>query len=283
MRPILPTLLALMAASVAPAALAADAASDAPVYDDSVFSEGRWGVSVGAFVGFQPAYEGSDEFRFVGYPLIIPKYYGDNYDATAPSRVDFRGVDDIRVALLRFGGLDIGPLAGYNFGRDQDLAARLGGLGDIDGGLTVGGFVKYRFEPFYADFAYNTQVTGDTDTGYTLRFGAGMERPVTEKLTFSAYVGGTYASEEYMDAYFSVTPVQSAASTAGLGVFDASAGFKDVGLDLGLDYRLTQRVTLKTKAGYSRLLDDAANSPVTASRNQFSGGVGLTYTFGRTD
>ena len=269
----------LLATCGAVPVLAADATS--PTYSETVFSEGRWGVSVGGFAGFAPAYEGSDEFRFVGYPLILPKYYGDNYDPNVRSRVDFRSIDDVRFSLLRLGGLDVGPLAGYSFGRDEDLANRLTGMGDVDGGITVGGFASYTFEPFFVDIAYNTQVTGDTDTGYTLRFGAGIETNLSERMVASAYVGSTYASADYMDAYFSVTPAQSAAS--GLAVYDASSGIKNVGLDLGLDYRMTDRVTLKSKAGYYRLLGDAADSPVTASRNQFSGGLGVTYTFGRTD
>ncbi|MBL0935405.1 MAG: MipA/OmpV family protein [Rhizobiaceae bacterium] len=47
------------------------------------------------------------------------------------------------------------------------------------------------------------------------------------------------------------------------------------------DYRLTDRWTATSKIGYSYLLGDAADSPVTASRSQWSGGLGLTYTFGR--
>lgn len=260
-------------------ALAADGIATQPAYDDSVFSEERWGLEVGGFVGFEPAYEGADEFRFVGYPLIVPRYYGPGYDPNEPARVDFRGIDDVRVTAIRLGGLDIGPLGGYSFGRDEDLAARLGGLGDVDGGATVGAFAAYRLDPFIVDLAYHTQVTGD-DTGYTLRFGIGAEHDLSQRLALSAYLGGSYASEDYMDAYFSVTPAQAAAS--GLGIYDADAGFKDIGIDIGLDYQLTDRVTVRTKAGYARLLQDAAASPITSSKDQFSGGLGVTYTFGRT-
>jgi outer membrane protein len=82
-----------------------------------------------------------------------------------------------------------------------------------------------------------------------------------------------------MDAYFSVSPAQSAAS--GLSEYEASAGFKNVSLEIGADYKLTERWTATSKLGYSHLLGDAADSPITASESQFSGGVGLTYTFGR--
>ncbi|MDP3897450.1 MAG: MipA/OmpV family protein [Mesorhizobium sp.] len=269
------TAVAMMALACAGGAEAAD--------PEVAFPESRWGVSLGGFAGVQPAYEGSDEYRFVAYPLIAPKYFGAGYDADARARVDFRGIDDVRVTAFRYGGLDVGPLAGYSFGRDEGLSSRLAGLGDVDGGLAAGGFISYTFNPVFVDFAYHTQVTGDSDTGYTLRFGAGVAQNLTERMALSAYLGGSYASEDYMDSYFSVTPAQAALSGAGLGVFDAAGGFKDVGLDLGLDYRLTDRLTLQSKAGYARLLNDAAASPITAARNQFSGGLGLTYRFGRTD
>ncbi|MCV0396288.1 MAG: MipA/OmpV family protein [Rhizobiaceae bacterium] len=273
----------LSAVGVSRAADAISASEALPTYQEDVFSEDRWGVEVGGFAGFMPAYEGSDEFRFVGYPLIIPKYYGPNHGPKVAPWVEFKGIDDVRITALRLGGLDIGAAGGYTFGRDENLSARLRGLDEVDGGINVGGFAAYRFDPFYVDVAYLTQVTGDTDTGHTIRFGAGVEQDLDERATVSAYLNGSYASEGYMDAYFSVTPAQAAASAAGLGVFDAGAGFKDVGVDLGFDYRLSERMTLKTKAGYSRLLNDAADSPITSSRNQFTGGLGLTYTFGRTE
>lgn len=273
--------LAVAGAGHATAARAADDATQ-PSYSDSVFSADRWGLSVGGFAGFAPAYEGSDEFDLVGYPLIVPRYYGPGYDPNAPARVTFRGLDDVRVTALRLGGLDLGPVVGYNLGRDENLSARLGGLGDVDGGFTAGAFAAYRLEPFFVDVALNKQITGD-DTGYTIRFGGGVEQRVSERLTASAYLNSSYASDDYMDAYFSISPAQAGLSTAGLGIYDAGAGFKDVGIDLGLDYRVTDRVTLRTRAGYSRLLQDAAASPVVTSRDQFSGGLGMTYTFGRTE
>ncbi|TWG99360.1 outer membrane scaffolding protein for murein synthesis (MipA/OmpV family) [Mesorhizobium sp. J18] len=262
-------------------AQAADNSAEQAVYHDSIFSGGRWGVAVGGFAGFQPAYEGADEYRFVGFPLVLPKFYGESYDAPPRSRITYRGIDDIRLTALTLGGLDIGPLAGYSFGREENLAARLQGLGDVDGGMTAGGFAAYHFDPFFVDIAYNAQITGDSDTGHTWRFGLGMDHNLSERLSMSTYLNSSYASKDYMDAYFSVSPAQSANS--GLGIYDAGAGFKDIGLDIGFDYRLTERVTMTTKAGYSRLLGDAADSPVTESRNQFFGGLGLTYTFGQTD
>lgn len=249
----------------------------------NVFSEARWGLTIGGFAGFAPAYEGSDEYRFVGYPLIIPKYYAQGYDSLAAPRVVFKGIDDVRMSALRFGNVDVGPVVGYSFGRDEDLSDQLTGLGDVDGGLNAGGFVAVRFAPLFMDAAFVKQVTGDGDLGHTLRFGAGWEDNLTDRLTARAYLSTAYASSDYMNAYFSVTPAQATASSAGLSIYDADAGFKNVALDIGVDYALTERWTLSSKLGYSRIIGDAADSPIVTAQDQFSGGLGLSYTFGRTD
>ncbi len=274
-------LLPLIAGAVL-AAGPAFAADDTLSVADHVFAEGRWGLTVGGFAGFAPAYEGSDNYRFVGYPLVIPKFYGDSYDPLAAPRVTFKGIDDVRITALRFGQIDFGPIVGYSFGRDEDDADLLAGIGDIDGGVNVGGFAALRLAPFYVDAAYVTQVTGDTDLGHTIRLGAGWEDKITERLTGRAYLSANYASDDYMDAHFSISTAQAAASVVGLPAYDADAGFKNIGLEIGSDYELTERWSVNSKLGYSRLLGDAADSPVTAAKNQLSGGLGLTYTFGRT-
>lgn len=245
--------------------------------------DGRWAFRVGALGLTAPKYEGSDEHRFLAVPLIIPKYYGDDYDPNAISRFTFRGIDDVRYAALRFGNFDLGPVVGYTFGRDEDDADRLDGIGDVDGGLILGAYAALRFDPFFVDGAISTPVTGDSQGGFTGKLGFGAEYDVNERLTFSPYLSTTYASGDYMDDYFSISSAQSAASTAGLATYDAEGGIKDVSFEFGTEYRLTERWTAIGSAGYSRLIGDAADSPVTASKDQFTATLGLTYTFGRTD
>ncbi|WP_235890818.1 MipA/OmpV family protein [Pararhizobium mangrovi] len=282
----------LLAASTAavsfaavPAARAADVTEEAPasyaapVVDD----KGNWGFEVGAIGLTKPKYEGSSQYRFLGFPIVIPHYYGDNYDPKTRSRFSFRGLDDVRYAVLRYGDLDIGPLAGYTFGRDDSDGARLKGLGDVDGGVILGGFAEYHFDPFFVDVALGDQITGDASGAYTVKAGVGADFAVTDRLVLSPYLSATYASGDYMDKYFSVTSAQSARSDAGLDRFDADAGIKDISFQIEGKYRLSKRWSARSTLGYSRLVGDAADSPVTADADQFSALVGLTYTFGRTD
>ena len=60
-------------------------------------------------------------------------------------------------------------------------------------------------------------------------------------------------------------------------MYNASSGFKDVFLGVNTDVPLSERWTLKLSGGYSRLIGDAADSPIVESENQFYGGIGLTY------
>ena len=288
--------LALLSALLAAGAShAADAVPPVdPVLED-VPTDARFTLLLGGGVGFQPLYEGSDEYRAVGFPIIAPSFG----DTDGPRRFEFRSLDDVRIHVLRFGGLSLGPVLGYRFGRDEDDAARLRGLGDVDNGVVAGGFVAYDFvdEPdtrLGLALAASTQVTGDdfgrssfgtpnfrvgTDYGVEIDLSASYERTLSDRLRLSARLGTTFADGDYMQTYFGVTPAQAANSVAGLPAFDADSGIKDVYVNVGTTFNLTENFELRASLGYQRLLGDAANSPVTMDANQFTGALGAAYRF----
>ena len=225
---------------------------------------------LGGAVGTQPTYEGSKDYRIVGFPLIAPGGTG------LSDRVSFGGIDDIRIRALSLGGFDFGPVVGYRFGRDESDAARLAGLGTVDGGIVLGGYAAYGIGPLSAFAAYNHQVMGD-GTGGVLRFG------LDAKSEFAGFglkgtIGATWASEDYMDSYFSVTASQAASSH--LAKYDASAGIKDIYMGIGADLPIADRLKLVLSARYSQLVGEAGASPIVEAKDQYFAGAGLTYTFG---
>ena len=113
--------------------------------------------------------------------------------------------------------------------------------------------------------------------GAEIDVGASGAVALTDRLDLSGRAGLTYATDDYMDTHFGIVPAQAAAS--GLPVFDPGAGFKDAYIRADLGYDLTDRFRLRAGLGYSRLIGDAADSPVVANRNQFDGQLGLSYTF----
>ena len=232
-------------------------------------------LQAGGFVGVAPEFEGSKDYRILGAPFIAPAGDGIMDSGT----IQIRSIDDIRLRVINFSGFEAGPLAGWRFDRNEDDSDRLLGLGDVDGGLVVGGYAAYHLGPLMPFVSYHREVSGDDDTGGVLRFGTEAKSILGPGFSVTAKAGASYADDDYMDAYFSVTPVQSASSAAGFSVFSAQSGIKDVYFGLSGDIPIAPDWSFKWSGTYARLLGDAADSPIVETENQFSGGVGLTYTF----
>ncbi|MEO1282608.1 MAG: MipA/OmpV family protein [Pseudomonadota bacterium] len=238
-----------------------------------LFGSGPLELQGGGFVAVTPEYEGSDEYRVIGAPFIAPAKGLD-----ANGLVQFRGISDIRFRVLKFGGFEAGPVAGWRFGRDEDDGDLLRGLGDIDGGLVLGGFASYGFEPLRAFVSYQHQVTGD-DTGGVVDFGAESNFTPFAGIKMRGSVGAIWASSEYQETYFGITDAQELTSVAGLQSEDVDAGIKNVYIGLNADVPIAERWTLKLMGKYSRLVGDAGDSQVVEAEDQFFGGLGITYRF----
>lgn len=235
-----------------------------------------WGsdlsLRLGAVAMVTPTYEGSSEYRVIAVPYIAPAF------ALSGGRVQVNGPDDVRLRLFQHGGFEAGPVAGWRFGREEDDGRRLHGLGDVDGGLVVGGYMAWQMGILKPFVSYHHQVTGD-DGGGLLRFGTQAIWNPMDRVEMTGTLGASYADDNYMDAYFSVTPIQAAASSAGLAAYEADAGIKDVYLGLAAKIALTDAWTLNLSGRYSRLVGDAGDSPVVEDENQFSGAIGASYKF----
>jgi outer membrane scaffolding protein for murein synthesis (MipA/OmpV family) len=245
--------------------------------------EGGRSVTLGGAAIVKPKYEGSDEFETIPIPIIIPKFsetVEENGSAITEvrKRVNFRGLDEIRIRVLGGERFHAGAVTGYITKRDQDDGPLLRGLGDIDGGLVAGAYTEFTLGAFQFDAAILEKVTGD-DSGPEFRFGVETTQRITERTRIVARVGTTFASDDYMQTYFGVTPAQSRDSKAGLAAYTPDAGIKDVFFEIGGTMDLSERWLLKAGGRYGRLLGDAADSPVVATENQFSGVLGLGYRF----
>ena len=162
----------------------------------------RW--QVGGLVYVSPKFEGAKSYQVTGFPFVAPAGFGDN------GIVQIKGADDVRFRVLQFGNLEVGPLAGYRFGRDEDDSARLIGTGDIDGGFVLGAFATYRTGPLAFSVSYHHQATGD-DTGGLVRFGAEATTRLSPTVKLTTSIGTNYATDDYMTAFFGVNAVQSTA------------------------------------------------------------------------
>lgn len=247
--------------------LGADAGTHAGTDAGGFWSD--FDVTLGALVGTGPDYEGSDSYDFVALPVVNVTYRDTLFLRTNTLGATFSPIEN----------LSFGPLMSYGFGRDEDDNDDLEGLGDVDSAVLVGGFASYEISRFELSVNVLHAVTGDHD-GTVVAPSVSYGQKVTSALSVEVEVGATWASDDYMETFFGIDAVQAANSR--LRRFDAEAGFKDIGLSFGANYRLSEGWALLGKVGYTRLLGDAADSPLVddvGSPNQFHVMTGLTYSF----
>ncbi len=232
---------------------------------------------VGIGIGGAPDYLGSDDLMAGGF--AFGRYtWGNRYVSL---QGNFASANVIDHPNWRFG-----PSATLRFGRDDVDDPVVDLLPDIDHSLDLGAFVSYEIvsarDPrnrwsFEADFAHD--VTGE-HSGFAVSAAARRWFPVGDFAALGLAVSSTYGSEDYMDTYFSVTPAGALAS--GLPAFSADAGFRDVRLTAVFIQPLSKQWVVGGGLMYMRLLEDAANTPITDARgspNQFVFGLGVAHIF----
>jgi len=166
---------------------------------------------------------------------------------------------------------------GANLGRNSSDSSNLTGFSDINPTAEAKIFADYRFKYAKVGFAYAQDLLNEHG-GFTLtsQVATGLPIPAIDAF-ISPSVSVTYASNDYNQSFFGITPVQSANS--GLNTFTAGAGFKDVSLNLLMAKKLNENWTLASLLSYKRLVGDIAESPLVLDRNQRSAGLVLNYKF----
>ncbi|AEH88226.1 MULTISPECIES: MipA/OmpV family protein [Mesorhizobium] len=224
-----------------------------------------WHVVLGGGAIIVPKYEGSNEFKVMPVPFVSATFLDT-------VRIDPTGAN---IALYEQGPFEFSARLGYDMGRKEDDADHLRGLGDVDMGAIVGAKAAMKFGPAEI-FAQLDKTIGGSD-GMEGTIGIEVTRPLSQSLIVGAGASVIFADEKYMQAYFGVTPEQSARS--GLARYDAGAGLKRADFSISATYMLNQNWMVRGQAGVGILLGDAADSPVVVEKVQPSGMLLVGYRF----
>jgi len=234
-----------------------------------------WQADVGAVVISKPTYLGADDQETIAVPLIDVKYQ-DKFFASVARGVGYNVIND--------GVWRAGPVATYNFGRDEDDAedGDLNGVGDVDDTVEVGGFIEHKLGTDNANLRTKLEV----------RQGLGGHEGLVGQLSssFSKGYGPYYAyyaispnikfgDSDYTNAFFGIDSVQAAASN--FNQFEADGGITSYGVSGLVVQPISKEWGITGFATYDRLVGDVEDSPIVraGSNNAFTVGLGLARRF----
>ncbi|HWC63856.1 MAG TPA: MipA/OmpV family protein [Rhizomicrobium sp.] len=271
MRTLLTALAVFTLAAAAPAC-----AQDNPTGGDGgIPKEGIQGyVALGA--GLLPDYEGAS--KYVTVPYFDGQANLGNYFLRFDGALELNLLDDEH--------FHAGPLIGYRMGRGDVYSGAVARMAHIRYSMTEGGFVEWEHmaeDPRSGERITLTAAEGNInrDTGLEVDLRALAHRPlafIDEGLIATLEIDTAWSDGDYMQTFFGVNAADAAASR--FPVFNAGAGVKSAGISLSLDQFLSPKFSIGIRAHYARLLNAAADSPVTriaGSADQMFGGVVVGY------
>lgn len=229
-------------------------------------SDPSWTATIGGGLAVLPDYEGSEDYEFLPLPLI---------DLTWNDRLFLNVRRGIGVYAIKSEQLQLGASVGFGRGRDEDDSDQLEGLGDVDPAARAHIFGSYSVGRFNV-FADLSRDVGGSD-GAQIELGGGFRHALARKVMVSGSLSATWADENYMDAFFGVSQLQSQRS--GLTSFDAEAGLKRTDLQFSTTWLAGDSWFYSANLGLGVLLDDARYSPVTQDEIQGFLGLAVGYKY----
>lgn len=227
-----------------------------------------WKVGLG--VAAVPDYEGSEDYTAAPIPLV-------SVVGKSGWSVEWLG-NVLRANILPSNTWRFGPLVRYRPERDDVENDRVDRMQDVDAATELGAYAGFNINNwiFRVDVA---QDVSDAHEGLVAGASFGyMWKTNPWKFTLMGLT--SYASDDYMSTYFSVSAADSAAS--GLRQYEADSGFKDVGAQFTAEYQLTKNWGVTGALRYTKLLGDAADSPLVddeGNSNQLLVGLLVSYSF----
>ncbi len=230
----------------------------------------HWDITLGGGVFYGPTYEGADSLR----PTPIPYF-----DFEWNNRFSLSSDDGLHFAFVKWKDLSFGLAGNLRLPRKPSDDSALHHLSRVGWAVEAGGYIDYNPPGFDISLEARHDIAGGHG-GTVVEFNARGQLPIGKAAYVEFGPNLNWASKNYMQSYFGITPSQSARS--GFNVFRPGGGFKDVGFTVDGGYKINPYWRLLVEATYSRLLDTVTDSPLIREKgdpNQYSFSVVLAYHF----
>lgn len=228
-------------------------------------------VSIGGGIGLKPDYEGSDDYEAVPVPFANVQFDNGMF-------VRLLGLN-LRANLIPSKMWHLGPVYNYRQERDDVDNNAVDKMKKVSDANELGLFGGFNIQNWYLTLAYMADM-GDAYDGWYSRLKGGYNWVINKSWALSMGAFTTYADKDYMQTYFGVSRRDSERS--GLDRYKADSGIKDVGIDLALNWKISQRWSAQAIGSYTQLVGDADDSsPVVdeGSEGQLFGAALIVFSF----
>ena len=230
--------------------------------------------TVGLGVAMVPQYEGSKDYNVAPAPYFRAQMPTGQYLELIGGTLTANLVEDHT--------WQAGPLLRYRGERnpaDIDNYYVKKYTNKVDAAVELGGFVGFQANQWNARFDM-AQDVADGHKGLLATLSGGYTYLITKDASVGLNLSTTYASSDYMHAYFNTS--DNFNSPLITHTYTADAGIKDVSASVTGRFRLDNNWGLIGAVRFTELSNGAADSPVVkndGSSSQMIAAVLATYTF----
>jgi len=247
--------------------------------DEGAAKADKFEGAVGLVLQYKPAFSGSSDFKlkpelagFLRYGRITITGAG-GFTTKRQDDVE-RGLD---AELVRREGLRVNLSLRFDGGRRESTSDQLTGMGDIRPTVRARLGARWDITPHWQASVATSVDALNRVGGYVVSGGLSYTQPLDQRqrMIYSGWVGG--AGDRYLQAWYGVTPAQSAAS--GYPVYEPNEGLTETGLAATWRIEIDPQWAAFAGGSASRLLGGAAASPLTRQRNGWVLSAGLARRF----
>jgi len=243
-----------------------------------------WEFELGVGSSYKPDYSGSKDSSLRLPIWASGKYKTEHWGTVALDSGSLALDPELRWNFVDGHDASFGLLLGYRDGRDEEDpsligggtgSTRLRGMGTISTAVDAGvqGHVLVFGVPLFAQV--RSALNGEQGTLVIL--GSYVPIKIGNCFELTVLPTLTWADSTQMQAFYGVTPVQSARS--GIQAYDANSGLQSAALEIIGDLTISGGWHAVGSVAFQRLLSDAASSPVVQEKGQVSGLLGMSYRF----
>jgi len=213
-------------------------------------------------------YLGSDERKLMAFPILDYQWKNGWFAGTS---------NGVGYQFASPANMQYGVRVTADLGRRESASSALAGVGNIDAAPELGAFFNYFITPEWfltSSFRYGA---GNDNDGVQVDVGAGYATQLSAQWRVAVGIAGTYVNADYMQAFYGITPAQSATSL--YPGYTPGAGWRDIRGNASVTYFFNKEWSATAALTVRSLQGRVADSPLVREDTPLAGVLAVNYSF----